>query len=342
MPVQRVGGVPDLPLAAEEHQDVAGTLGAQLGDARRGCPGPGPSAPGPGRLGRPAAGTAPRPDRCAPTPRRSAPRPKMLGEPLRVDRGRGDDDLEIRAAGQQLLEVAEDEVDIQAALVCFVDDERVVAEQLPVARHLGKQDAVRHHLDQRAVTGGVGETDLVADRAAQLGAELAGDPLRDGAGRDPARLGVPDLPGHPAAELEADLRQLGRLPRAGLPGHDHDLMVPDGRRDLVPPLADRELRRVAQHRDAGPPGVGPGLRRLQVGPQPFQRMLARARVGQRGSLLGAAAEAALIAEHQPGQPVLKLSERRGHGGNLHGGTRGAKREGAGRPYARVPVRALHT
>ena len=29
---QRVGGVPDLPLAAEEDQDVAGALGPQLAD----------------------------------------------------------------------------------------------------------------------------------------------------------------------------------------------------------------------------------------------------------------------------------------------------------------------
>ena len=267
---------------------------------------------------------------------------EVLTEPLRVDRGRGDDDLEIRAAGQQLLEVAEDEVDIQAALVCFVDDERVVAEQLPVAGHLGKQDAVGHHLDQRAVARGVGETDLVADRGAQLGAELAGDPLRDGAGRDPARLGVPDLPGHPAAELEADLRQLGRLPRAGLPGHDHDLMVPDGCRDLVPPLADRELRRVAQHRDAGPPGVGPGLGRLQVGQQPFQRMLAArpgraarqpARRGGRGGADRGASARAAGPEAQRARGSRRKSPWR-NGGSEAGG--------AGRPYARVPVRALHT
>ena len=323
LPVQRVGGVPDLPFAAEEDEDVAGPVGAQLGDRVQDAldlvlrflvrvvgVGQRP-VPHLDRVGAPGHLD----DRCPELL-------EVLGETFRVDRGRGNDDLEIRAAWEQALEVAEDEVDVEAALVRLVDDERVVAEQLPVAGHLGEQDAVRHHLDQRAVAGGVGEPDLVADRGAQLGAELARDPLRDRAGRDPARLGVPDLPGHPPAELEADLRQLGRLPRAGLPGHDHDLVVPDGRRDLVPPLADRELRRVTQGGDAGPPGLGPGLRRIQVGPQPAQRTLARGRVGQRGGLLGAVAEPALIAEHQPGQPVLKLSERGGHGGNLHGGTGG--------------------
>jgi hypothetical protein len=53
--------------------------------------------------------------------------------------------------GQQLLEVAEDEVDVEAALVRLVDDERVVAAQVTVALQLGEQDAVGHHLDQRVV-----------------------------------------------------------------------------------------------------------------------------------------------------------------------------------------------
>ena len=47
-----------------------------------------------------------------------------------------------------------------------------------------------------------------------------------------------------AAELEADLRQLRRLARAGRAGDDHDLVVADGARDLVPCGADGQLRRV--------------------------------------------------------------------------------------------------
>ena len=68
-PAQRVGGVPDLPLAAEEDQDVARPVPRQLGRPRPGCPAPGPGARGPGRPGRPAAGSAPRPGRCGRTPR---------------------------------------------------------------------------------------------------------------------------------------------------------------------------------------------------------------------------------------------------------------------------------
>jgi hypothetical protein len=94
----------------------------------------------------------------------------MFGEPLRVDGGRGDDDLEVGAAGQQPLQVAEDEVDVQAAFVRLVDDQGVVAPQLAVPLHLGQQDPVGHDLDQRAVAGLIGEPDLVADRRAELGA----------------------------------------------------------------------------------------------------------------------------------------------------------------------------
>ena len=84
----------------------------------------------------------------------------------------------------------------------------------------------------------VGEPHLVADGLAELGAELLGDPLGDAAGGDPARLGVPDQrPRTPAAELEADLGQLGGLARPGLAGDDHHLVVADGGGDVVAPLA---------------------------------------------------------------------------------------------------------
>src|SRR5260370_10643890 len=128
----------------------------------------------------------------------------------------------------QLLEVAEDEVDVQAALMRFVDDQRVVAEQLPVPLHLGQQDAVGHDLDQGVVAGGIGEPHLVPDGSAELGLEFRGYPVRYGARGDPARLSMPDLSGNAAAELQADLRQLWGLAPASLPRNDHDLLLGHG------------------------------------------------------------------------------------------------------------------
>ena len=61
--------------------------------------------------------------------RRLPPVGEVLGEALGVDGRRGDDQLEVGPARQQLLEVAEQEVDVEAALVRLVDDDRVVAAQ---------------------------------------------------------------------------------------------------------------------------------------------------------------------------------------------------------------------
>ena len=245
---ERLRGVPDLPLAGEEHEDVlaaavAPRLGPELLD---GLDDPGDLVD---RLRallltlqRAVAdldrvGAARHLDDRHRPPRRR----EVVGEPLRVDRRRGDDHLEVGPAGQEALEVAEEEVDVEAPLVGLVDDDRVVAPQVTVALDLGEQDAVGHHLDQRVARRVVGEPHLVADGAAQLDPELLGDALGDRPGGDPAGLGVADGPLDAAAELEADLRQLGRLARAGLAGDDDDLVVADGRGDVVAALTDRQV-----------------------------------------------------------------------------------------------------
>ena len=151
---------------------------------------------------------------------RALPRAEMARETVRVDRRRRDDDLQVRARGQQARHVAQDEVDVEAALVGLVDDERVVAAQHRIRLDLRQQNAVRHELDQGCGADLVRETHLVADHLAALAAhglaQLVGDAIRDGARREPARLGVPDHAGHAAAQLHADFRQLRRLARARL------------------------------------------------------------------------------------------------------------------------------
>jgi hypothetical protein len=53
----------------------------------------------------------------------------MPGEPLRVDGCRGDDQ-EIASTRKQLLHITEQKIDVEAALVGFVGDERIVLPQL--------------------------------------------------------------------------------------------------------------------------------------------------------------------------------------------------------------------
>src|SRR6266513_2845906 len=171
----------------------------------------------------------------------------VLREPLGIDGRRGDDELEVRPliflTLEELLEVAEQEVDVEAALVRLVDDERVVSAELAVPLRLGEQDAVGHDLDVGAWAHFVGEADLVADRASKLGLHLPGDARSGGARCDPARLGMPYESLDPSAQIEADLGQLRGLARASFNAHDDDLMRGDGPRDLLAPRADRQLGR---------------------------------------------------------------------------------------------------
>ncbi len=170
----------------------------------------------------------------------------MVGEAGGVDRGAGDDQLQVRALRQELLQIAEDEVDVEAALVGLVDDQRVVAAQQPVALDLGEQDAVGHHLDQRGVAHLVGEPDGVADVVAELRSQFVGDPLGDRARRDPTGLRVADHPVDAASGLETELGQLRALARAGLAGHDHHLVLADRCDQLVAAFGDRQALRVRQ------------------------------------------------------------------------------------------------
>ena len=164
---------------------------------------------------------------------------EVLGEAGGVDRRGGDDHAQVRALGQQLLEVAEQEVDVEASLVRLVDDDRVVAAQHPVVGQFRQQDAVGHHLHPRPGAHLARETHLVADELADLDPALGGDALRDRPRGDPARLGVRDP--FPARE-QADLGKLRRLARAGLAGHDDDLVVADQLRDVFRLRRDRQGR----------------------------------------------------------------------------------------------------
>src|SRR5690606_5376902 len=197
------------------------------------------------------------------------------------------------ALGQDLLEAAEDEVDVEAALVGLVDDDRVVGAQEPVVLELGEEDAVGHELDEAGVGDLVGEADLPAHGLSQRGAELLGDALGDGAGGDPAGLGVADQTAHAAAELEADLGDLRGLARAGLAGDDDDLVVADGLGDVVAALRDGQLVGVDALRDARGPRGERGLLRLDVGFEGCERGLA-GRSFERTGLAQATTQCALV------------------------------------------------
>ena len=311
--VQRVRSVADLPLTAQEDQYVAGRLDGEFVDGvqdRLGL-----VAVDRARVVRVVDRAVAHLDRIGPAGdlddrrRRALAVREVLGEPLGVDGRRGDDHLEVGAAGEEPLEVTEDEVDVQAALVRLVDDERVVAGQVAIALQLVEQDAVGHQLDQRTVADLVGEPDREADRLAQLGAELLRDPLRHRPRREPPRLRVPDHALHTAAELETDLRNLRRLPGPGLTRDHHDLVIPDRRRDLVLQLTDRQLRRIRDLRHGRPPYLDPPLGLLDRADHTLERLGPLPRVLGRPHPLEPPPELLPVVGGQPIEPSHHLSQR---------------------------------
>ena len=176
--------------------------------------------------------------------------PEMAGEAVRIERRRGDDQLEIGPPRQQLLQVTEQKIDVQAALVRFVDDDRVVGGEHAIGLSLGQEDAVGHQFYIRVGTRLVAEAHLVADDLSQRRGQLLRDPRRDAAGGDAPRLRMPDQPADAAPVLEADLGQLRGLAGAGLAADDDCLVRTHCGGDVVAPRRHRELRRVNDSRDA--------------------------------------------------------------------------------------------
>ena len=178
---------------------------------------------------------------------------EMAGKAFRVDGGRGNDQLEIRPARQQPLEIPKQEIDVQAALVGLVDDQRVVLVEKAVMLGFRQQDAVGHQLDQTLRPGLVLKPHLVAHCLPQRLLQFLGDARRHRAGGDAARLGMANEAGLPTPRLQADLGQLRRLAGTRLAADDDHLTGKDRGQDFVLLLRHREIG-ILQRRHARRPG----------------------------------------------------------------------------------------
>ena len=136
----------------------------------------------------------------------------MRGELLRINGRRGDDDFEVGTARGEAVQVAEKEVDVEAALVRFIDDDDFVLREKRVGEGFGEEHAVGHQFNHGAVAGFFVKAHLVADGVAERGIQFFGDACGNAARGDAARLGVGNGATCAEAESEAKLRQLCRFP----------------------------------------------------------------------------------------------------------------------------------
>ena len=93
---------------------------------------------------------------------------EMLGKTFRINRRRGDNKLEIGTFGQNLTQIAEQKVNVQTALVRFVNDDRIVLAQQSISLRLRQQNPIGHELDRRPLVQTISETNFVADHFAQV------------------------------------------------------------------------------------------------------------------------------------------------------------------------------
>ena len=145
---QAVQGVVDVPLRGHKDEDVAVRTWGR-GGTEAGHRGNGLVHIGIFRFLAPVAGPVFGVDRKAAAldgdDRRAF---KMPAETLRIDGGRGDDELEIGTSGQEALQVAQEKIDVQTALMGLVQDNGVVLQQFRVCAGFRQEYAVGHEFDE--------------------------------------------------------------------------------------------------------------------------------------------------------------------------------------------------
>ena len=144
----------------------------------------------------------------------------------------------------------------------LVDDDRVVALEEAVVLGFRQQDAVGHQFDQGAGIALILEAHLVAHQRTQGRGQFFGDPAGDTAGGDPPGLGMADQAVLAATDFQADLRQLGGFPRAGLTSDDQHLMLEQRVFDFVALGGDRQAVFIADSGHAVAPRRHQVARRL--------------------------------------------------------------------------------
>ena len=170
---------------------------------------------------------------------------KMLGKLLSLETRRGDDQPQLGATREQAMQVAQEKIDVEAALMRLIQNDGVVGLEARVGLNFSQQHAVGHEFDGYAWPRLVCKPNLVAHLGIGLTehrAEFLRHPTGHRGGRQTPRLGVGDGAAFGgAARGQRNLGQLGGLARAGLAADDDHRVLEHGMGDLGPDLRDRKV-----------------------------------------------------------------------------------------------------
>jgi len=153
-----------------------------------------------------------------------------------------------------LAECSEQEIDVQAPLMGFVDDDDVVPKEQRILAELGQEHAVGQNYEAGSRRSARLEAHLKADGLAGFGAEFMGDARGDAACCDAPWLRVSDRSVNAEAGFEQHLRQLGGLARAGGCTDDQHLMRTERLMDPIVASADGQLNWVSEGERVGASG----------------------------------------------------------------------------------------
>ena len=170
---------------------------------------------------------------------------KVLGELRGLEARRGDDQTQLRATREKAMQVAQEKVDVEAALMRLIQNDGVVSLKARVGLNLGQEHAVGHEFDGNARPRLVCKPNLVAHLGIGLAehrAEFLRDPTGHRGGCQTPRLGMGDGAAFGrSARGQRNLGQLGGLARAGLAADDDHRVLQHRLGNLCPDLRDRKV-----------------------------------------------------------------------------------------------------
>ena len=160
----------------------------------------------------------------------------------------------------QQAQIPQQKIDIQTALVRFINNNRIVLIQIRIALNLRQQHPIRHHLDPRLGHRLILKPNFAPHLGTPRNLQLLCNAPRHGQRRHAPRLSTRNFCRHTAASLQTHFGQLCRLPRSRLTRHNHHRMFSNRPDNLILPRCNRQ-RFWIRHRQRILPAVFPQRRR---------------------------------------------------------------------------------